>query len=279
MPFWTGRRLRPPTFSSRLHHNKAPRSVLSFFLSFMSQPNVREHQQNTCSQCNEPFGRRTSVWCHSCGYVDLRCGGIRSSRQWNSDFYCTSCRTSGLSQALEGLVISSPASSSNATSDPSAELLSDLRRLFTARCSVIKRIPRSSRNAVASKLTSLLNDVCADSADVARWCLLLAFPRLCLKTESRGGRNRRVRSYNDKCSVYSIADLQTFTPTVHKLRPGNATSLGKLVQSKIEEFDVKGAVRVVSASDSIAYVSDEVARQMEAKHPRALPAAHCRHGQ
>jgi hypothetical protein len=144
-----------------------------------------------------------------------------------------------------------------------------LSSMCLSRVNVLKRIPKSSRTHVAAKLTCLLNDVTRAPDSVKAWCSLFGFPRICLKAEARGGRNRRLTTLAEKCNRYSAEDFIAFNPPRMKKqqKPPNR-DIAKTVQGKIEEFDVKGAVRAVSSSDSLADCSDAVAEEMRVKHPQ-----------
>lgn len=199
----------------------------------------------------------------------------------------TSSRLStGLSQAMSALSIrdSLPTNSQSRASSrkqtvrrnqPIAQsnsneafLLEQLKEICISKVPIIKRIPRSCRNQVARKYSELLNEVISKPDDIKSWCLLLCFPRFCLKSAARGGRNRKTISFSDKCQAYSLQDLANFRPQSSAARKSDKSQdIAKIVQGKIDDFDVKGAVRVISSSDSLAGSTPEVLNEMQAKHP------------
>ena len=137
--------------------------------------------------------------------------------------------------------------------DPSELLLSQLVVICQARSTkIVKRIPKACRNQVANRLTELLTNVVRDPEDIKVWSLLYCFARFCLKVDARGGRNRTHVSFAEKAMQYCLADILSFKKVPGKPRKSYNVDIAELVQGKIEEFDVKGAVRIKSSNDKLA---------------------------
>ena len=66
---------------------------------------------------------------------------------------------------------------------------------------------------------------------------------------------------------YCLADILAFKQAPGKPRKSYNVDIAELVQGKIEEFDVKGAVRIISSNDKLAEQTPEVIQEMRAKHP------------
>ena len=159
------------------------------------------------------------------------------------------------------------------TDDPHT-LLSDIRFV---KGRILRFVPRGSRVQWASTLTECIDRILQDPADPAYWRRLLLAPSLCLKQPERGGHNRRpslASVVNKQCSTFlSSSDLLSVaTPSdtshtrVRKFR-NNDSRLPGIVSRKLDEGDIKGAVRLVSSSDTIAPFDEATLLKLREKHP------------
>ena len=212
----------------------------------------------TCSRLVGKSGIQCSA-CHQ--WFHFECVGLKP-RGRNGGWSCAACTVSALNEEP-----SAPAQTPSAA-DPSEHLLSQLVTICQARSAkIVKRIPKACRNQVANRLTELLTNVVRDPEDIKGWTLLFCFARFCLKVDARGGRNRTHVSFAEKATQYCLADILAFKQAPGKSRKSKNVDIAELVQGKIEEFDVKGAVRIISSNDKLAEQTPEVIQEMRAKHP------------
>jgi len=136
--------------------------------------------------------------------------------------------------------------------------------------SIIKFIPKSSRNACATSLASTIRAVVDHPADLNRWLSLLNWARDILSLPTRTGKKVSIAS--------TIIKRTASTPTAAPLncvcidppdrcKNGGSLQLSKLISSKVEEGNISGAVRFLMSDDSIAVVSSDNLTKLQSKHP------------
>ena len=140
------------------------------------------------------------------------------------------------------------------------------------RVRVLKKIPRSSRNSAAGKLSSILDDV-VSANDISSWTRLLYFASRCLKVPKHGGRRWSLttqfnRQLNDECDE----PLTRFKPSCGpKMMKDNTDLLGDRVSAKLEEGDFRGAIRLACSDDTFADPDATTIAALRSKHPAAHP--------
>src|SRR5208282_779322 len=183
------------------------------------------------------------------------------------------CAGSGCDPAVGS--ISSPASTTdtnatNATPSQSADISHQsqvlLDALVEARAPVLKYIPKASRLLAASKLTTILDRIVTDSDKIEAWQQLLLFTFSCFGTTQRGGKRHRsslATKVNKSLSEYLSVDHKSQPVPASKDRQNaKLNDLDKLaarVSAKIEEGDVRGAVRLAVSNDTLAPYNDATA--------------------
>ena len=138
---------------------------------------------------------------------------------------------------------------------------------FERKGPVIKRIPKASRNQVCLALTKVLSDV-INNNDIPSWSKLFRFTREILHGKTRAGRkkknslatiiNRRILSFNEGSSKEEV------TPSNN---PKSDSTLASQVSEKLNQFDMRGAIRLVCSTDKILSPSPEVLKSLNDKHP------------
>jgi hypothetical protein len=136
-----------------------------------------------------------------------------------------------------------------------------LELLTQAKCPVLKFIPKGARRAFSRSLKELLLHVAANPDDTQRWLRLLLFPFLCLKQPERGGKRKRkslaslvianIGSFNTSASAAALIAPPKKTQR-HTKKPAGIEQLARLVADKIDEGDVKGAVRLTCSDATVA---------------------------
>ena len=140
---------------------------------------------------------------------------------------------------------------------------------------LIKRIPQSARLQCTLHLKELLNSVSDKPEDADAWVSLLNWGGLILQPIKRGGKRhnlttiikKRISSYTD-----STPPIRA-TPSVRPADP--ATQLRQAVASKLEDGNLRAAIRILCSDDAPLPVSEDSLAQLQFKHPHATPLASC----
>ena len=132
---------------------------------------------------------------------------------------------------------------------------------------VIKHIPKSARHSCATHLTGVLKDILADTDAADRWHRLLLWPFLVLSTPRRGGKRNQV-AITIKKRISSYGDLDPLSvikgPTSSKL---STASLADAVSAKLEDGNIRAAVRLICSDDALAPFDQNTLGQLQHKHP------------
>lgn len=148
-----------------------------------------------------------------------------------------------------------------------------------ARTRVMKYVPKASRMMAAAKLSVLLDRITTNPDNVDAWQLLLLFTYSCFEVPERGGKRHKASlasKVNKSLSDFLTVDHQgKSVPTSfsnRKSRPNDDNSLAARVSTKIEEGDVRGAIRLAVSVDTLAPYNDATATALRQLHPpRASP--------
>jgi Reverse transcriptase (RNA-dependent DNA polymerase) len=139
---------------------------------------------------------------------------------------------------------------------------------------ILKRIPKGARSAVAEVLERLIRDTLHDPSSTEPWLKLLGFSS-CLARPKRGGKSRNlttqviklVRSYDSGDGVVTKEGLSE-KRRVLKTQTFNQAAASR-ASVKLEEGDVKGAVRLLCSNDSLAKPDEATYRALIPLHPAA----------
>jgi hypothetical protein len=155
-----------------------------------------------------------------------------------------------------------------------------LDSVIKAKCRVLKYIPKASRLQAAAKLTEVLDHILADPDNVNSWQQFLLFTYSCFGVGERGGKrhNRSLATrVNHALSDFTSTSSCRSQPTVtfkkkSRLKLNDDFDLAARVSAKIEEGDVRGAVRLAVSDDSLAPYSDSTVKALHELHPpRSAP--------
>ena len=176
--------------------------------------------------------------------------------------------------------------------DIEGDLALHLARLKQMR-PVAHRIPRGARITAAAALASLI-DSAIDCGTVLSWSRLLCFPYAALSVPRRKTHasedtslttkvKRSIAAYMNGNAVNSnpaVTILSEEEYTKRKEFRGKATDkhqapspqkaderLKRRVALKLQDGDVRGAIRLLASADCIAQDSDDVSEALRAKHP------------
>jgi len=148
-----------------------------------------------------------------------------------------------------------------------------------ARCrqiGLLKRIPKGARPAAANLLQKLINDVLFYPSSQQSWSRLLDFPSACLAKPTRGGKShslattivKQVRHYE----LGTELDPQPVRRRpVERSKPAKTQdeTIASMASAKLEDGDVKGAVRLLCSDDTLAATTAETFAKLGPLHPPA----------
>ena len=139
---------------------------------------------------------------------------------------------------------------------------------------ILKRIPRASRDHAARKLATILDQVVLNN-NTASWDRLFSFAPCYLRVPRRGGHRRNLASHiNAMLREESDPDPPDSIPEErsHRQHRGQdpqdpLQNLAAQVAAKLEEGDIKGAIRLASFEDTIASSNLGTLSALQEKHP------------
>lgn len=140
----------------------------------------------------------------------------------------------------------------------------DLIQKYKSGVKVIRRIPSGARFSVAIKLKSLINDWVALNS-VRAWQSLSLFAFRVLS----------VNRANPKHTSLTKAIKENTAKETFDIIPESRVkvSIKNIIESKVADGDIRGAIRVLSSADSIAPENDETLEILRKKHPAASGSA------
>lgn len=141
--------------------------------------------------------------------------------------------------------------------------------------SIIKHIPKSARHHCASQLKSVIDNIVSKPEDLHAWSNLFNFGNTMLLAPPRGGKKHNLTSIiknrlaTDALNIPS--DNQHQAKNVRRKAKNERSLLSALVSSKIDDGNIKAALRILSSSDTPASDNDLNVSALRSKHPSAAP--------
>jgi hypothetical protein len=140
---------------------------------------------------------------------------------------------------------------------------------------ILKRIPKGARSAVAEVLERIIRDTLRDPSSTEPWVKLFGFSSACLARPKRGGKSRNLttqvikqtRSYDSGVRVVSKEGRSERRKVLKIFNQDQAAA--SRASAKLEEGDVKGAVRLLCSNDSLAMPDEATHRALITLHPSA----------
>ena len=128
--------------------------------------------------------------------------------------------------------------------------------------------PRSTSDA--AHLADMLRRVARQpELEDNRWTLL-NWSTIILRMPKRGGKRRNMtNSVRDRIADFASATYRLLTVVSHTNSRGAAVSLAQIVSAKLEEGNVRAALRLLSSDDTVAVQSGDISRAYRSKHPPA----------
>lgn len=139
----------------------------------------------------------------------------------------------------------------------------DLMKLFDlkSRVGVLKRIPKGARALAAKSFAQLIRN-CIAFNDLASWLNLEQFAYKALHIPRQDKKDKGV----NKSLVSRVKDNISSSQVPHS-NELKAADFYKRIENKISDFDIKGAVRLISSDDTFAPYNEDTLNSLRAKHP------------
>ena len=132
---------------------------------------------------------------------------------------------------------------------------------------VLKRIPKASRLQVSIAYKKIIDRIMANPLEKKCWEEFHNFPRLAIGCSIRGGKkNKSLASVVNK-RVESFMAGKPEEISVKKKKKG-PPSIEQRVSAKLADFDVQGAVRILTSKESVLQPSAETKAKLQEKHPQ-----------
>ena len=133
------------------------------------------------------------------------------------------------------------------------------------RGALIKHIPKSARPACCTALAQTLREITINSRNVASWDKLFNFaPNILLNPPKASSRSSLTEIIKSRITGSTVPSRQSST-----LQKRGSFDLAKAVTSKVEDGNIKAALRLLCSDDRPADSSDAVLAAMQARHPPA----------
>lgn len=153
---------------------------------------------------------------------------------------------------------------SHATNNSTDETSFNDFAILLARCKldirVLKRVPRGARILAANKLSKCVEECLANPNLATTWKNLLTFAYTSLRVPEKVNNVSLVSMVKRNIEKAELL----FTKRPKKRTP---ISLSKRVEYKIADGDIKGAVRILSSTDTLSPQNESTLSQLKMKHP------------
>lgn len=142
---------------------------------------------------------------------------------------------------------------------------------------IIKHIPKTARPACCTALSGLLNSISHSSDGISNWSNLLGFGQANLQKPSRGGKKHNLANIIKKrlCDKPQGAPGHTTGFCDYDAPPrrrlDSASALSAAVTAKIEDGNVKAALRILCSEDKQAPDNSETLSKLTDIHPVSSP--------
>ena len=138
---------------------------------------------------------------------------------------------------------------------------------------IIKHIPKSARPACCTFLSGLLNNISRASTDLTHWSSLFSFGLKTLQVPPRGGKRHNlcsiIKKRVDVSSSGSATNLDSdrAIAALPRRHLDATSSFAAAVQAKIEDGNIRAALRIISSDDKPAVDNSDTFAKLSEKHP------------
>jgi hypothetical protein len=145
-------------------------------------------------------------------------------------------------------------SSTSSSTDSITKLLINLKLQLPT----IRRIPKACRHLAADKLTSIINN-CLSTKSLSSFENLLLFSYRAFNVAEKSDKSLN-KHIKENLSNFEEPQIRTGSKKRTNL------SLAKKVEAKVADFDIRGAVKLLSSDDSLASFNEDVAEELKKKN-------------
>jgi hypothetical protein len=146
-------------------------------------------------------------------------------------------------------------SSTYSSTDSITKLLINLKLQLPT----IRRIPKACRHLAADKLSSIINN-CVSTKSLSSFENLLLFSYRAFNVAEKSDKSLN-KHIKENLSNFEEPQIRTGSKKRTNL------SLAKKVEAKVADFDIRGAIKLLSSDDSLASFNEYVAEELKKKHP------------
>ena len=140
----------------------------------------------------------------------------------------------------------------------------------------VKRVPKAARLACCEHLNKLIDAIIATPNNVQHWNHLFNFAPIILTKPVRGGKSHnlssiithRVNAWSGDGEISQSRSAGQFSSKPRKRRSSDAV-LASAVTSKLDDGNLKAAIRLISSDERPIEVSDSSFAALQEKHPPA----------
>ena len=136
---------------------------------------------------------------------------------------------------------------------------------------IIKHIPRSARPHCAAQLITAIKEVIAEPEDVTVWSQLLNYSEKLLLVPPRSGRKHNIANVVKRRTMDATPTAAVHKPTRPHSSPRSdeGSALATAVRSKLEDGNIRAAVRIVCSDEKPALNNDATLDALRQRHPPA----------
>ena len=141
---------------------------------------------------------------------------------------------------------------------------------------ILRRIPRGARSQAADRLTSTIQRILDEPLTPKPWQDLMDFASACFSQPTRGGKRRNltkvILQQINATSAATSTDISGLTQRCadgRKRAESDDKSAARRASLKLEEGDVKGAIRTLCSDETMREPDEESWNILISKHPQA----------
>jgi hypothetical protein len=142
-------------------------------------------------------------------------------------------------------------SSTSSSTDSITKLLINLKLQLPT----IRRIPKACRHLAADKLSSIINN-CLSTKSLSSFENLLLFSYRAFNVAEKSDKSLN-KHIKENLSNFEVPQIRTGS------KKRTNVSLAKKVEAKVADFDIRGAVKLLSSNDSLASFNEDVAEELK----------------
>ena len=132
----------------------------------------------------------------------------------------------------------------------------------------LKHIPKGARQTCANRLIVLIRNVIENPEEEDAWMTLLQFgPDVLLKPARGGKRHNLTNTIKSRCADNKTGHVMSNIETTSRRNRNPEATLAAAVSSKIEDGNLKAAIRLLCSEETVAPFDSDTHAQLRAKHP------------